>query len=97
MNRAIAFFEALGRDVDLAEADPAQLAAAAQAAQLPAELVAALISRDRTRIETLLGARTNIVCAVFPVREPDKDDDGKEDDAPPVEPDKTKGTLAVAA
>ena len=81
MNRTIAFLETLGSRADLEET--AALRAAAENAELSADLIEALASRDRGQIEALLGARTNLVCAVFPVQ---PDGDQPDQDAPPDEP-----------
>ncbi|MCE7932215.1 MAG: hypothetical protein DYH17_12675, partial [Xanthomonadales bacterium PRO6] len=46
------------------------------------ELADALARRDRAALERLLGARHNLVCAVFPV-DPDRGDEEKQPDQEP--------------
>lgn len=92
MNKVMAFLERLGTDNQLAGADGSALRAAAAAAELPQDLIQAIANRDRLALETLLGARHNLVCAVFPV-DPGKQGD---EDAPDEQPDEQPQQRRVA-
>lgn len=91
MNSTLAFLESLGRDESLARAP--DLAVAARAAGVAPELADALARRDREALERLLGARHNLVCAVFPV-DPDK---GGEEPEPDEDPQPQEGPKQRAA
>ncbi len=97
MNQTLAFLESLGAQAELAGDGPA-LRAAAQAANLSPELVEALASRDRARLEALLGAGSNLVCAVFPVQ-PDGEEPAEDapEQEPGQEPDTDRDALSAAA
>lgn len=97
MQRAMAFIERLGRDAGLAGADAQTLGAAARAAELPEELVQALASRDRGALEALLGARTNLVCAVFPVQPDEGEGEPVPEQEPAKEPEQQRLVQARAA
>lgn len=97
MNKTLAFLESLGSNAELA-ADSCGLRSAAEAAELPLELVEAVANRDRSRLETLLGASNNLICAVFPVQ-PDSDQPAEEEpeQEPAQEPATDHDALSVAA
>ncbi|MCB1601565.1 MAG: hypothetical protein R3F18_20630 [Lysobacterales bacterium] len=97
MNKTLAFFEWLGTQPAVAGDDQA-LATLLQSADLPSELREALSRRDRACIESLLGARSNLVCAVFPVQ-PDGDEprEDEPEQEPAQEPATDRGALAAAA
>jgi hypothetical protein len=81
MNKLIAFLEACGADAELAAGDIAVLLATGRAAGLTADELTAISRLDRSQLVGLMAARGNMVCAVFPARDPEpgQDDDGKED------------------
>ncbi len=80
MRNLIEFLERMGRDPQLRDADPASLAAAMNAAGLSPELREAIAQRDQARLEALLGARTNVICGLFPADDDDKEDEPVPDD-----------------
>lgn len=80
MNSTLAFLESLGRDETLARSP--DLAIAARAAGVAPELADALARRDRSALELLLGARHNLVCAVFPVVPGEGEQEPKPDEEP---------------
>jgi hypothetical protein len=96
MNKLIAFLEACGTDAHLAAGDTAMLLAAGRAAGLKADELTAISRLDRGQLVGLMAARGNMVCAVFPARDPEpgQDDDGEED--APKEPKQPSENRRVA-
>ena len=85
MNTAMAFLETLGSDRSLAS-NEAELTAAATAAGLSPALIDAIARRDRQQLESLLGARHNLICAVFPVDPGKQGDEEAPDEVPDEQP-----------
>lgn len=78
MSNVIGFLDAMGRDAQLRHADTGTLAAALEQAQIDPALRDAVLSGDQQRLESLLGARTNVVCGFAPAEDDDQkapDDD----------------------
>ncbi len=86
MSNVIQLLERLGRDADAINSADAILNHAAATSDLSAEIIIALKTRDQAMLIALLGARTNVFCAVFPAKqdedEKDKQDEDEEEDAP---------------
>ncbi len=78
MSNVIKFLETMGQDAHLRHGSEAMALELARA-DISADLKAAILSGDRTQMETLLGARTNVVCGIFPGKE---DDDEKREPSP---------------
>lgn len=78
MSVVIQLLEKMGQNSALRYADAEQLAQL-MAGTDPA-LLAAVSMGDQQAIETLLGARTNVVCGIYPADEPKEDE--PEEDAP---------------
>lgn len=74
MSNIVKFLEAVGQDCDLRNASQQQWQTALTAQSLSPAVRAALANRDQSALTTLLGARNNVVCAVFPAREPEPND-----------------------
>ncbi len=77
MSNVIEFLDAMGRNAQLRHAGAADLALALEQAQLDPALRAAILSGDQSRLEALLGARTNVVCGFAPAQ-----DDEDQQEAP---------------
>ena len=76
MSNVISFLESVGQDADLRHATKDELELALSKAQISPELHAAILHGDQARLIALLGAKTNVVCAVMPGKE--DDDEGEE-------------------
>jgi len=79
MSKVIEFLETLGQDARLRHATGSELQSALTCEEIAPELQAAILRSDRNHLDALLGARTNVVCGVFPGKE---DDDDKKGPAP---------------
>ena len=75
MSKVISFLETMGQDAHLRHATDSELELPLNRAQIAPDLQAAILSGDQTRVQALLGAKTNVVCAIFPGKE---DDEGEE-------------------
>jgi hypothetical protein len=91
MSNVIAFLETMGQDASLRHAGQTDLSLALTHAQIDPELQAAILDKDQQQLEMLLGAQTNVCCAVFPVKE-DEDD---EEEAPSRDDDEITARSAV--
>lgn len=81
MSVVINLLEKLGQTAGLRYANPEQLAELMQGTD-PA-LIQAVIDGDQQALESILGSRSNIVCAIYPADEPKQDepaDDDQDDD-----------------
>ncbi len=79
MSNVIKFLETMGQDSQLRHGGEQATALELDRTDISADLKAAILSGDRTQMETLLGARTNVVCGIFPGKE---DDDEKREPSP---------------
>lgn len=77
MSNVIEFLERMGADAELRHATQDRLEAALAQAEVEPELRAALLARDLPRVTALLGASTNVCCALSI---PDPDDEDRQDD-----------------
>lgn len=84
MSNIVKFLEKVGQDCDLRAAKTHAWQAALDQQVLSPELRQALLNRDQSALTTLLGARSNVVCAVFPAREPEPNDVPVEEPQGPV-------------
>ena len=97
MSNIIDFLERLGTDAKLRNASDAELEQALVHAQIDPEVRAAILAGDQKRLESLLGATTNVCCVVYaPMREDDDEEgedppQGDEDDAPDEEKARLRG------
>lgn len=85
MSVIIQLLEKMGQSSELRYADKEQLAKLM--ADTDPALIAAVSAGDQQAIETLLGARTNVVCGVHPAQEPQEDEPEQQ---PEEAPDKDK-------
>jgi hypothetical protein len=76
MSNVISFLESVGQDAALRHAGKDELELALTNAQIAPELQAAILNSDQAQLEALLGAKTNVVCAILPGKE--DDDEGEE-------------------
>jgi hypothetical protein len=81
MSNVIDFLERMGTDAHLRHASGDKLEQALIGAQIDPAVREALLMRDQRRLEELLGATTNVCCAIYaPARE--DDDEGEEEECP---------------
>lgn len=78
MSVVIQLLEKMGQNSELRYADAGQLAQLM--ADTDPKLVAAVTAGDQLAIEALLGARTNVICGVYPAEEPQDDQPVEDDD-----------------
>ena len=96
MSNVIDFLERLGTDAKLRNASDVELEQALVSAQIDPEVRAAILAGDQQRLESLLGATTNVCCVVYaPMRE----DDDEQSEEPPQDdegdaPDEEKARLS---
>lgn len=76
MSNVISFLERMGRDAQLRHASHDELELVLTGAGIDSELHAAILTKDQTRLEVLLGS-VNVCCMVNPVKE-DEDEEGEE-------------------
>lgn len=89
MNTLIAFLESCGKDADLASVRGEALASEAISFGVPKADARILVKADEAQLGEVLAARSNLMCVVFPAKDPEpgQDDDGREDEpAQPQEP-----------
>ena len=91
MSNVIGFLEKMGQDATLRHATQNELELALTLAQIDPELQTAIMSKDQTRIETLLGASRNICANLFPAKE--DEDEGEEE--PSKDGDEIRAQFAV--
>jgi hypothetical protein len=92
MSNAIEFLERLGSDAQLRYASAMALEQALAESNLEPHVREAILTGDRHRLESALGAKANVCCAIYaPAREdddrqgeagdePQQDDDGSRDE-----------------
>jgi hypothetical protein len=91
MSNVIDFLERLGTDAHLRNASDVELEQALVNAQIDPAVREAILAGDQRRLESLLGATTNVCCVVYaPIREDDDEESEEppqqdEDDAPEEE------------
>ncbi|MDB6105384.1 MAG: hypothetical protein JWO52_5383 [Gammaproteobacteria bacterium] len=79
MSNVIDFLEKWGQDSQLRHATSAELEQALLRAGIEPAARGAILGTDRRTLESLLGARSRIVCAVMaPEEEEEEDEDGEE-------------------
>ncbi len=81
MSKIISLLEKMGQNAEFRYANVEQLAALM--ADTDPALIEAVIAGDQQSLETILGTRSNIVCAIYPADEPQQDepaDDEQEED-----------------
>ena len=83
MSNVIGFLEKMGRDAELRHATKNEMEMELTRAEIDPELKTAILNRDQAQLEALLGARTNVVCAIMP----GKEEDDEEDEESPVQDD----------
>jgi hypothetical protein len=79
VSNVIDFLQRLGQDADLRHAPRAQLELALEEAGIDPVLREALLGADQRKLETLLGADTN-VCAMIAPNKKEEDEEDDEDD-----------------
>jgi hypothetical protein len=90
MTNVISFLESVGQDAQLRHATKEELELAMNRAQIDPALQAALMRGDQNQLEALLGTRINVVCAIFPGKE-----DDEEEEAPSKDDDEITGLAAL--
>jgi hypothetical protein len=76
MSNVIDFLERIGQDANLRNAPDAALERALAEAQIDPAVREAILLRDQRRLESLLGATTNVCCVIYsPVREDEEETD----------------------
>ena len=78
MSKIINLLEKMGQNAGFRYANAEQLAVLMKDAD-PA-LIDAVISGDQIKLEAILGARTNVVCGVYPAEEPEDREEVPSDD-----------------
>lgn len=78
MTSVIAFLDLLGKNPALAHASREDYTAAVDALGLPQATRQALLARDAAGLSDLLGGRSKMICALFPVEDDNKKDDQDE-------------------
>ena len=68
MSNGIDFLVRMGQDAALRHAAEAEVERALSDTEMPASMRSAIINGDRSRLETLLGARGNVCCLIFAPR-----------------------------
>lgn len=79
MSNVISFLEKMGQDAQLRHATKNEMELALSHAKIDPELQTAIFNKDQVRLEAILGARTNVLCALGV---PDDDDDKKDEPMP---------------
>lgn len=67
MSNVVDFLERMGQDAELRYATGREMEDAMSAACIDPALRAALAAGDQRLLESLLGAKNNVFCAIFPV------------------------------
>lgn len=80
MSNVIQLLQKIGEDAVLKSTGPSTIADAAERNEISAELADALLAGDQGRLVALLGASTNVFCAVLPAKDDDDADEEKQDD-----------------
>jgi hypothetical protein len=80
MSKVIEFLDAMGRDAQMRHADAGDVALALERAEIGAELREAILGGDQSRLEQLLGARTNVICGFAPAKDDDDQEKAPDDD-----------------
>jgi hypothetical protein len=98
MSNVIDFLEKWGQDSQLRHATSAELEQALLRAGIEPAGRAAILGADRCALESLLGARSRIVCAVFAPEEEEveeEEEDGEEEEKEDEEEDDGKEKAAL--
>jgi hypothetical protein len=93
MSNVISFLESVGKDAALRHAGKDEMKLALAQTEIEPQLQAAIASGDQARMEALLGAKTNVVCAIMPGKE--EDDEGEEGPSKDDDEITGQGTLRV--
>jgi hypothetical protein len=78
MSNVIDFFERMGQDAQLRHASQSEVELALAREQIDPELQAAILAKDRQKLEALLDGGS-VCCALFPGKEEDEDEDEDEE------------------
>jgi hypothetical protein len=79
MSNVVEFLERMGQDAQLRYASGTELEQAMTQARIEPAVRAALLADDPRRLEALLGAASNVCCAI---QAPEEEDEPAEDDVP---------------
>jgi hypothetical protein len=90
MTSVIAFLDLLGKNPALAHASNEEFTAAVDALDLGEPARQALLARDAAGLNELLGGRSKMICALFPVEDDNKKD---EEDQPADDQDQKKESI----
>ncbi|WP_458071998.1 hypothetical protein [Rhodanobacter sp. BL-MT-08] len=88
----IDFLERMGRDAQLRHASAAEMEVALNATEIEPELQAAILGRDQSQLEALLG-QVPLCVALFPGQE-DEEDGDEEEETPSKEPNEAPELMA---
>ena len=81
MSKIIQFLESMGRDASIRRMSVEDYSAAVAVLDVDQAQREALLQRDHTALNDLLGGRsTQMMMSLFPVEEPKRQDDEKDDD-----------------
>lgn len=87
MSNVIAFLESMGNNAAQSKLSGDDYVAAVEALCLDDAPRQALLARDATGLNDLLGGRSKMICALFPAdQEPQKEGDEEQDGEQPGEP-----------
>lgn len=74
MSNVIDFLERMGQDAKLSHASRSEMQFALQQANIVSDAHLAILNMDQHELEVIVGANSNVCCAIFPV-----EDDAGED------------------
>lgn len=78
MSNVIGFLERMGQDAKLRQASQHEMELALADAQFDPEIQAAILAKDQSRLEELLGS-VNVCCMLEPSKEDESEDDDTEE------------------
>jgi hypothetical protein len=95
MSDVIDFLEKMGQDAQLRHGSPDEVELALASAEVAPELQSAILAKDQTQLETLLGQAP--VCVMFFPGKEDEEEDDEGEETPPEEPGEAEHTGLRAA
>ena len=78
MSNVIDFLERMGQDAQLRHASRGEVELALKDAQIDSEIQVAILAKDQSRLEELLGS-VNVCCMLEPSKEDESEDDDTEE------------------
>ncbi len=77
MSKIIRLLEKMGQNAEFRYADAEHITSLM--ADVDPALIDAVTAGDQRKIESLLGARTNVVCGIYPAQEPEQEEPSEDD------------------